>query len=124
MGRDTGIIIRGNVDIPFYVHISDVWKSQTTGYVQTEICYWCGDYIMVNQMRKLLNLNSDEAEIELSAEDAAGLAEIVCPYWANKRRITNDRYSRWDLFRDYLNLKWLSRLLSKRPIEVIFYDSF
>lgn len=124
MGRDTGIIIRGNVDIPFYVHISDVWKSQTTGYVQTEICYWRGDYTMVNQMRKLLNLDSDDAEIELSAEDVVGLAEIVRPYWANKRRITNDRYSRWDLFRDYLNLKWLSRLLSKRPIEVIFYDSF
>ena len=79
---------------------------------------------MVNQMRKLLNLDSDDAEVELSAEDVKELAEIVRPYWTNKRRITNDRYSRWDLFRDYLNLKWLSRLLSKRPIEVIFYDSF
>lgn len=124
MGRDTGIIIRGNVDIPFFIHISDKWKSRTTGYIETEICYWRGDYTMVNQMRKLLDIDSDDTEVELSAEDVAGLAEIVRPYWTNKRRITNDRYSRWDLFRDYLNLKWLSRLLSKRPIEVIFYDSF
>lgn len=124
MGRDTGIIIRGNVDIPFFVHIFDKRKSQATGYIETEICYWRGDYTMVSQMRKLLDLYSDDAEVELTAEDVKDLAAIVRPYWTNKRRITNDRYSRWDLFRDYLNLKWLSRLLSKRPIEVIFYDSF
>lgn len=124
MGRDTGIIIRGHVDIPFYVRVIDRFGDKKYEVYETEICYWRGDYSMVERIRKELKIPYGEREFDLLAEDADKIAHILALYWTGRVPITNSRYSRWYLFRDYLNLKWLSRLLSNRPIEVIFYDSF
>lgn len=126
MGRDTGIILRSDAIIPFWVRVNrnklrEQRKSE--GPYSIEICYWRNKHRLASRISDGFGMfERDYADYEMTETDAKLVMDAVWDQFRYGQEY--NLYERLRLVQDYINLAWLYHLLKARPVEVIYYDSF